>query len=92
MLVHLLERTHPVVEELRTQRVPADPADVFVPILSLQIIVTDENIVDVIDFKRQMMRPGILASQNKDHVMINQRLTAIDTGELAEQVVGRPDV
>src|SRR5260221_7635635 len=76
MLVDLLERAHPVVEDLGAQGMSADATDVLVATASAQMVMSHEDVVNVLDFERDVVGAGLGVSHDETHMVIHRFLAS----------------
>src|SRR5882672_6778098 len=88
-LVHPAPGIRPVVVDLATEQVPADPPHVLVLAEFLQALVTTEHVIDIVDLEREVIQPGLLVPEAEKHVVIDVLIVRADEAQrVAEPLHG----
>src|ERR1700730_19231543 len=87
VLVHAAPGVLPVIEDMAAELVATDASDMSVA-FRLQVVVTDHNVVDVLDLKGQVIEPVLLALNTEKDMMVDIGVAAVQAIERADQIVG----
>src|SRR5436309_14143935 len=86
-LVYPTPGIRPVVVDLAAEQMPADPPHVLVLAEFCQALVTTEYVVNVVDFEREVVQPGLLVLEAEEHVVIDVRVASVTPVERTDEVV-----
>ena len=87
MLMHPPPRIGPVIIDLAAEQMAADAPHMLVLAEALEVLVTHEDVVDVLNLERKMVEAGPFVLHAEECVMVDVFGAGVDAAELADDVV-----
>jgi hypothetical protein len=85
-------RISPVVVDLTAEQVASDTPHVLVPAKTVQMLVADEHVVDILNLERKMIEPRPIIPYAEEGLVIDIIIASIDSAKLTDDVVLVPSI